>query len=303
VKKAIQRRRLDLEMELKKRIEETMRNRCSLRLNFAKKLLLAAAGMLVAPAPLIVGLARAQTNTKPTFEVASLREVRAGDVVPLNAFPRRTGGKFGWNTSLGRLACYAYHLPYWRISGFDKDRSFYTVVATMDASATEDQVRLMLQALMVDRLKIVSHRVTKEFQGYALVVAKGGPKLKTANGRGEAPPMPEYRRGTPFAPFEGRIISESAGVGTSAILGRGVSTSQLADELSENLGTFVLDRTGLTGKYYFGFTFLSINRPSDDAEAASIFSVLPDELGLKLETQKGPVEILVVDHFERPSEN
>jgi uncharacterized protein (TIGR03435 family) len=201
------------------------------------------------------------------------------------------------------LAPYAYHLPTWRISGMDKDRSFYLVAATMDASATEDQVRLMLQALLVDRFKIVSHRETKEFQGYALVVGKNGPKLKTASASGEAPPLPEYFGGKTSAAFEGRIFTSMEGIGTSAVTGRGVSTSQLADELSENLSAFVLDQTGLTGKYYFGFRFQSVSRPSDQADSPSIFSAVQDELGLRLDKQKGPVEMLVVDHLEKPSEN
>ena len=180
---------------------------------------------------------------------------------------------------------------------------FYMIAATTDASATEDQVRLMLQTLLVERFKIPSHRETKEFQGYALVVAKNGPKLKTANALGEAPPMPDFRRGAPSAPFEGRIITSVQDIGVSALLGRGVSTSQLADELSENLGAFVLDQIGLTGKYYFGFTFQSIAHPRDDAQAASIFSAVQDELGLKLEKQKVPGDILVVDHLEKPSGN
>jgi uncharacterized protein (TIGR03435 family) len=77
----------------------------------------------------------------------------------------------------------------------------------------------------------------------------------------------------------------------------------LADELSENLSAFVLDQTGLTGKYYFGFRFQSVSRPSDQADSPSIFSAVQDELGLRLDKQKGPVEMLVVDHLEKPSEN
>ena len=94
------------------------------------------------------------------------------------------------------------------------------------------------------------------------------------------------------------------GKGTSALTGRGVSTAQLAETLSATLGTLVLDQTGMTGNYYFGFKFLSVqNNPSDEVEGSTIFSALQDELGLKLEKQKGPIEVLVIDHVERPSEN
>ena len=288
---------------LKKRIEEIMKNRISLRLSFGKKLLLTAVGMLVASAPLIVGLAKAQTAPTSAFEVASLKQVPDTAAVPLSSLPRRTPGRFAWNTTLGRLMCYAYNLPLWRISGIDtKAPIFYTIAATMDANATEEQVRLMLRGLLIDRFKIVSHKETRELPGYALIVGKNGSKLKTASASGKAPPMPDFFNRPPAA-WEGRIVTSMHGVGISAIVGRGVSTSQLADELSADLDTFVSDQTGLTGKYYFGFKFLSVQQPSDTADAPSIFSVLQDELGLRLEKQKGPVEILVVDHYEKPSEN
>ncbi len=95
---------------------------------------------------------------------------------------------------------YAYHLPAWRVSGTDKDHTFYAIEATMDASASEDQVRLMYRKLLVDRFKLATHRETKEAQGYALVAAKNGPKLKAAAGTGETPPMPEYLSGKPAPP-------------------------------------------------------------------------------------------------------
>jgi bla regulator protein blaR1 len=314
---------------LKRRIEAIMKNRSVPGLNFGKKLLLAVAGMLVASAPLIVGLARAQTTPRPAFDMASLTEAPSG-VPPaglsttspisswvLSTSPLRTGGKFTWTSPLSSFLYYAYHLPAWRISGIDKDKGawppmLYTIAATMDADATEDQVRLMLQTLLVDRFKIVSHRETKELQGYALVVAKGGPKLRTTTVFGEP------------SPFEDRTFTAMEGIGTRALIGRSATTSQLADELAENLGTFVLDQTGLSGKYYFGFKFLSANmttlpvlqvplapptgavasrRPSDESQAPSIFSAVQEQLGLRLEKKKGPVEFLVVDHYEKPLEN
>ena len=198
---------------------------------------------------------------------------------------------------------YAYRLPGWRISGIEKAQSFYTIDATLDASATEDQVRLMLQALLVERLNIVSHRETKELPGYALVVAKKGPKLKTADGLGEEPPMPDYLGGNSPAGLKGRLLTTAEGKGTSAILGRGVTIARFAEELSAAIGASVWDETGLTGEYYFGFKFQRMDYTGDDAEAPSVFSVVQNELGLKLEKRKGPVEILVVDHVDKPSAN
>jgi uncharacterized protein (TIGR03435 family) len=128
--------------------------------------------------------------TSPSFEVASVRAIPSSTGPPgnLSLTPRRSGGRIAWNTNLSLLARYAYHLPGWRISGMDKDQSFYEINATMDASATEDQVRLMLQKLLADRFNLATHRETKELQGYALVVAKNGPKIRAATVLGDANP-------------------------------------------------------------------------------------------------------------------
>ncbi len=240
-------------------------------------------------------------TTLPSFEVASIKVI-SGIPANLSLTPRRSGGRIAWNTTLGWLCTYAYHLPQWRILGIEKDQSFYDIEATMDPSATEDQVRLMLQELLASRFELAAHHETKEFQGYALVEAKNGPKIKATTPE-EAPPLPQYFGGKPSAAFEGRILISMEGRGTSAITGRGVSISQLADMLGETLGTFVLDRTGMTGKYYFGFKFLQVGGPIEPVEAPSVFEVLQDELGLKLEKQKGPVEVLIVDHLAKPSQN
>jgi Protein of unknown function (DUF3738). len=266
---------------------------------FAKIGTLAELFLLIASAPFVVGSAGAQTTAAPEFEVASLKVL--GGPGALSMRPRRTGGLVRWVAPVPLMLSYAYHLPGWQISWTKVDMTFYELAAKMDPSATEDDVRLMLRALLSDRLRLASHRVTKEVQGYTLVIAKGGPKLKLANSRGEAPPMPEFFRGSPEQ-IEGKLYT-SDGMAWSLVVGRGVPISQLAEELSERLGTFVVDRTGLRGKYYFGFKSHWPNSPSESSEVASVFSVLPDELGLRLVKEKGPVELLVVDHFEKPAAN
>jgi uncharacterized protein (TIGR03435 family) len=180
----------------------------------------------------------------------------------------------------------------------------YTLEATMDPNTTEDQVRLMLQTLLTERFKIVSHWETRSCSGYQLAVERNGSKLKTATAAGEVPPMPEYSKNRPPAAFEGRIITEGWGPGIHGIMGRGVSMQQLADEISKELGTCITDQTGLTGKYYFGFQYASVLQPVENANSPSIFTAVKDELGLRLEKQKGTAEILVLDHYQRkPAEN
>jgi bla regulator protein blaR1 len=293
---------------LKKRIEVIMKNENVARLNVGKKLALAVAGTVALAVPIGIGVINAsvllaQSPQVSAFEVASVRVLQGGPPDSFFLGLRRSGGRISWTTNLGLLLRYAYNLPDWRIVRTDKDQSFYAIDATMDTSATEDQVRLMLQTLLADRFKLVSHREAREVQGYALVLAKNGPRIKSSL-PGEVHPMPEYAAGKPPDPFEGRVFVSMEGKGTSALTGRGVSTAQLAETLSATLGTLVLDQTGMTGNYYFGFKFLSVqNNPSDEVEGSTIFSALQDELGLRLEKQKGPIEVLIIDHVERPSEN
>jgi uncharacterized protein (TIGR03435 family) len=160
----------------------------------------------------------------------------------------------------------------------------------------------MLQKLLVDRFKLSVHHESKELQGYALVVAGREAKVKPAK-PGADVPMPEYLKGKPAPAFDGRIFLTMEGIGTSAITGRGVPMSRLADTLSDALNTFVLEKTGMTGNYYFGFRFLSDVAVSNP-DVPSIFAALQDETGLKLEKQKAPIDILVIDRMEKvPIEN
>ena len=243
----------------------------------------------------------------PSFDVASVKlvpDVGQGLPAGFSLSPRRSGGRISWITNPALLLRYSFDLPDWRIVRMDKnDDSFFAIDATMDDSATDDQVRVMLQNLLVTRFGLVSHRENSDVQGYALRVAKNGLKIK-ASAAGDAPPLPSYLGDKPAAAFEGHIFVSAEGKGTSALTGRGVSMAQVADTLSAALGTLVVDSTGVAGNYYFGFKFLSPrNGPGDDADGATIFTAIQDDLGLRLEKQKGVVEVLVVEHFAKPSEN
>lgn len=175
----------------------------------------------------------------------------------------------------------------------------------MDAKPSQEDVRSMLRQLLIDRFKLTTHTRVEQRSGYALVTVDG-PKLERAAATGDVSPMPRYMKGQSPAAFEGAIFASAGDApDISAITGRGVSIARLAETLSEELKEFVIDRTGMAGNYYFGFTFRRLDRADADApQAPSIFDALSEELGLKLERQKGPVDLLVVDHAERiPSEN
>jgi uncharacterized protein (TIGR03435 family) len=157
----------------------------------------------------------------------------------------------------------------------------------------------MLQSLLADRFKLKVHRVTRQLPLYEIFVAKGGPKLKPFN---EAELTSGHGRG-----FTGREGGEEF---------VGVDLPLFARFLSDRLGQTVIDKTGLTGSYDFTLTVVhwragmggagfggSPGLPEADASGPSIFTAIQEQLGLKLESTKGPVEVIVIDHVEKPSEN
>ncbi len=267
-----------------------------------------AAGVIVG-ASLASGQNAAQTvDARPAFEVATLKKTQDdGPVVAVHFAPQRSGDRFTWpDTFLLAMIEYAYNVPATHIEGFQDDRHLYTLAATLDPSVTEDQARLMLQALLQERLKMTVHRETRDSQGYALVVVKNGPKITAADPAAPLPPMPPDMNGAPVTAFQNRIITHAPEGGVYATLGRGVTMRQLADELSDVLKTPVADRTGMAGKYFFEVRFEPPNAPisasqDDLAPAAEIYSALPAQLGLKLEKAKVPAEYLVVEHWEQPA--
>ncbi len=232
----------------------------------------------------------------PSFEVAS---VRIEPTIPASfrESPIRAGGKIAWTTTLVFLLGYAYQMHEWQLAGVPRETAFYTVQATFDEAASDEDIRLMFRKLLADRFRLVAHTRAEERSGYDLVVGKKAVKLATA------PANPAAGK----AAFAGKIFLGVPDQGTFAISGHGVPPSRLADQLSDLLRAFVRDRTGLTQNYFFNIRF---RRPGatggvgTESDAPTLFDVLETELGLKLEKSKGPAEILVVDRVDKvPTEN
>jgi uncharacterized protein (TIGR03435 family) len=256
-----------------------------------------------------LGSARPQANgaAQPRFEVASLKP---GQPLPPGNFNINLGSlSHGTltltNTSLADCLRYAYALtnndqisaPEWvksKVVRFD-------IVAKAPADTPLDQIRLMLQALLAERFQLALHREQKELSYLALVVGKKGPKLKEA-------------------------LAEPDTSGNKYLMGLIVSTRvsmvTLATVLSRFTGQTVLDMTGLNGSYDLKLEWTPENMPKPssagrgpdsaagidsvppDAGAPSLFGAVEQQLGLKLEVRKGPVEILAIDHAERvPAQN
>lgn len=294
---------------LSERIEAIMALRTVRRLDFSRRALLTGVGIAAVAVPLAVGLLRAQERDVPrqAFEIASVKPLPEPKNWPwpegFSSTPKRSGARLTWITSTRSLLYYAFHVQRWQaVLPAGLHDSFYAIDAQATEIATEPQVRIMFQTLLKDRFKLAAHRETRESNGYILVVNKGGPKIKEFKDTDEPPPMPEYFSTKPRGAFEGRLLITKEG-GLHALTGRRVTIAQLAEGLEGELETFVLDKTGLSGSYYFGTKFLSANA-RQDVDGPSIFAALQEALGLRLEKQKGPLDLLIVDRMETaPTEN
>lgn len=142
------------------------------------------------------------------------------------------------------------------------------------------QSNLMLRQLLADRFGLIFHRETKALVVYSLVVGKTGPKLKEGGTKG-----PYLSR-----PAPGKLV------GTRA------SMAALTRALSGSLGRPINDETGLKGQYDFTLTWTP-DEIVGDVSGPSLFTALQDQLGLKLESKKAPVETIVIDHIGTPSPN
>jgi uncharacterized protein (TIGR03435 family) len=204
------------------------------------------------------------------------------------------------NATLKFCVQVAYDVKDFQVSGatgwMDADRFDIDAVAVKPFE--KDEWRAMLKTLLTERFGVAAHIETKERQGYALVVAKNGPKL----------PKPEDDRSIMFSRTPSGDISLSA---------KNVTMSQLANALSSNLEKIVVDDTGLEGKFNASFQFAPDPAlrnatmkngepvpppPADAVPGPSVFTAV-QELGLKLESRKVPVETIVIDRAEHPTGN
>jgi len=152
----------------------------------------------------------------------------------------------------------------------------YEVVAKPPAGYTHAQFQPLFQTLLADRFKLRTHRETKEMGVYELVVAKSGTTLKESTG--------------PRTFFTSR---------PALISGTRVSMRELAAALTGLLNRAVFDRTGLTGVYDVRVEWTPDSATGDPG--VSLFTAIQEQLGVKLESGRGPVDVLVIDHVERPT--
>jgi uncharacterized protein (TIGR03435 family) len=252
------------------------------------------------------------------YDVASIKLDQSDHNSSLTNYP--PDGFIATNATLSELIQNAYGiLSFQVIGGSDWTNSErYVIDAKMDAETAdalqklklEDRVlarQQMLQALLANRVKLTTHRETKELPVYLLVIAKNGSKLQPAKPGDTYPNGAKGRRGP-----VGQGMPYTTGRFVSSATGQGVPLSSLTAFLANQLGRPVLDKTGLTENFDFILKFAvarpgpddTLNgRPMPDSDLPFLFEAIQQQLGLKLEPGKGPVEVIVIDHIERPSGN
>jgi uncharacterized protein (TIGR03435 family) len=232
----------------------------------------------------LIPIAAGQTPAQPlAFEAASVKPVASPNSGDSN-YHIATGSLTLENYTLRDCIGFAYEVNYNQVAGGPKwmNSDAYDIRAKAAGPAKDAELRLMLQSLLAERFHLATHRESKTVQGYFLVVARNGLKIKPVDGAGH--PSMQSHRG---------VIAVQA-----------TPLARLARNLAFTLRTPVVDATGVPGVFDFKLEWTpnSIS-PADADTGPSIFTALQRQLGLKLEPRKVPLDIIVVDRAEKPSEN
>jgi len=216
---------------------------------------------------------------------------------------------------------------------FDTDR--FNVEARIPDHTTKEQFQVMLQNLLTERFQVALHHEQKDSTVYELSVAKSGAKIKQTEENPNAPeaagppgPPPLGRGGFPQLPPGRPNMAMRMGREAARVSARVQPISRLSDLLGNQLNSLVIDKTGLTGTYDYDLEFAPVNglgglplppppppaggdaagpRPAAadaPAEMPDLFTAIQNQLGLKLEKKRGPLDLLVIDRAEKtPREN
>jgi uncharacterized protein (TIGR03435 family) len=243
-------------------------------------------------------------QTPPAFETASIKPSAEGGCADGSGLRTMPGGGFRADcASVKVILTWAYQLQNYQISGGPSwmTGTQWTIVAKSAAAdgagvaalpyeqmtdqqrrQTSELVRRRVQTLLADRFQLVLRRETRDEPIYALTVGKNGPKLKESEDQSSAGFLKRGR---------GQLTS------------RGSLLATVAQFLAIDLGRPVVDRTGLTGHYDFDIKWTPDRGGSADAEQGPTLFTAIQELGLKLEPAKGPVEMLIIERAEKPTDN
>jgi uncharacterized protein (TIGR03435 family) len=255
------------------------------------------------------------------FEVASVKVNKSGDF--RKQIGPAPGGRFlATNNTLRDLIPYAYGLPQvqagFRIVGAPKwiDEDRFDITASTTGTWTPQQMSEMLRTLLADRFKLVTHRETREMATYALVTATPGAKLRRSeidqaacDARRAAI---QRRENVAPIPAGAKPVCPTGRTMPGSVTAVGGTLEGLAATLAPFVNRVVTNRTELAGLFDFELTWTPdqpAQAPPDatpiaiDPNGPSIFTALQEQLGLKLESTRGPVDVVVIDRVERPMED
>jgi len=224
---------------------------------------------------------------REAFAVASIRP--SGAPVPFehNGKTVTSSGSLRMqDVTVGTCIRWAYGVQRSQIVGpASLEQDHYDIEAKADGPVSDAELKRMMQALLADRFKLAFHHENKELKSFSLTLAKGESKLQPSKSPGES-------------------SRQNSATGTVA---KSTTMQEFADFLSDPLNTPVVDRTGLEGRYDFVLDFTPYLPKDQSGERPDVAYVLnatlQGELGLKLEPQKELVQVMVIDHLEKPSEN
>jgi uncharacterized protein (TIGR03435 family) len=260
----------------------------------------------------------AQSST--TFDAASIKPNTAAQGIVVNTF--LSGGRYvATRATLRRILGVAYQplLASQIVGGPDWINSAaFDIAAKAQGNPSSQTLRMMLRALLSDRFQLRTHMEARETDVYALVPAKSdgahGPQFQPAtidcsSRRDDAPPLNEVPPARPSAECgfltSSRVVRKDDGTNAATLLiaAKGVTTTELAAYLSTlaPVGRIVVDQTAWSGAYDVNLTFEGGGGSMQNASA--IFTALPEQLGLRLQPVRRPVDVLVIDHVERPTED
>jgi uncharacterized protein (TIGR03435 family) len=252
--------------------------------------------LLVGVIGLAAMLSSLAAESLPAFDVVSVRPNPAQFFI-FRGLKTDPGRLVAGGASLSALIQQAYGVPDLRVSGVPADLGLFDIEGKTEGPHTRSELLEMLQTLLADRFKLKLHRELKELPVDAPMVGKTTPKLQ-APAVSESDPRMSFRPGR-----------QTQTVSLVSISGQNVTLPFVANYLSDRLRRIVVDKTGLSGAFDFSVELaLDVSQVRDTSIperdiVAQIYLDAVQMIGLKLERQKASVEILVVDHAERPDEN
>jgi uncharacterized protein (TIGR03435 family) len=232
---------------------------------------------------------------QPQFEVAQIKQSRPAAGRAWERITADPGRLSASGVTLKQLIFEAYDMPYYRIFGGPSwlESEYYDLEAKAESPVDRGQLRLMLRGLLADRFKLTLHRETKELRAYVLTVAKDGPKLHAAQ---EAANSSDQKSPSLVERFH-CDLTEFANL-LSLRLNTPMTENQDPTVPVRSIGVPppVIDKTGIQGVFDISVE-IKLDGGADTFIAWQ--RALQDQLGLKLESQKGPLEVLVIDHAEK----